>query len=54
MDIISFFDKEDIFDVLSTMEDLNVNEKVTRKSKMYFVGLFISKITENGNNRQCI
>ena len=30
MDIMSFFDKENIFDCLETMETLNCNKKATR------------------------
>ena len=30
MDIVSFFDKEDIFDCLNTLEKLKVNKKATR------------------------
>ena len=30
MDIISFFDKEDIYDCLETMEELEINKKTVR------------------------
>ena len=30
IDIVSFFDKEDIFDCLETMEEINVNKKAVR------------------------
>jgi hypothetical protein len=30
MDIVSFFDKEDMFDCLTTMEELGINNKAIR------------------------
>ena len=30
MDIVSFFDKEDMFDCLTTMEELDINKKAIR------------------------
>ena len=59
MDLISFFDKEDIFDCLQTLETLQVNKKAVRMWYLMNMNTQIAVqtafgITQNANVGDCI